>query len=170
MWYDGDMNADDAPLFPVSKRPPRQETVVERQHRFLNAWETIMDEDKTCTEVGISRRTLYRWIAKDQEGFNAKWADLERYRGLRLESKLFEVLDWATAEESRYAKLMQYPTLFLKALQAAMPDKYGDKVSLSQDDAHRIFSELGRLKDDPVRKNDDEARSIDDQVDDILHG
>lgn len=159
---------DDAtPLYPST---PPADNVVNRQHRFLSIWEESMNDKDACEKAGISRRTLYRWVQNDTENFNAKWGNVEKYRGLHLEGKMYDVLQWATGEEERYMKVLQYPGLLQFALKAALPEKYGEKMITSQEDARRILGELSKMKDDTKPISSENTKSLDDQLNDIFSG
>ena len=123
------------------------ETVQDRQARFLEAFAKSFTDTKACSDTGISRATLYSWLRNDTD-FALRYETGVVDRGLRLESRMFDVLEWATEPEN-YKEILHHPSLLQSALRGAMPEKYGDKNLASQEDAKRLLDELMKMKDDP---------------------
>lgn len=134
----------------MSKEHPRHsnETVKERQDLFLAAIVDSETDLEACAKAGIHRATLYNWIKSDSNDFNARLAEAEGPRGRSLEQKMFAILNWATETPEKYEKILRYPNLLMFALRGVLPNKYGYKLGLSQDDAKRIMDQLMGMKDD----------------------
>jgi len=112
---------------------------------------------------------LYKWLREDVRGFSARYEEANRDRLHNLESRMFDVLQWAS-DPDRYDKLLRYPTLLMFALKGGFPEKYGEKGTIGADDAKKLFDELMKMKDDPKVILDDGVKSVDDQLDEILGG
>ena len=138
------------------------ETVKDRQDRFLLAFSGSFTDTKACEDTGISRSTLYNWLRNDAE-FALRYENGVVDRGLRLESRMFDVLEWATNPEN-YKEILHHPSLLQSALRGAMPDKYGDKNLASQEDAKRMLEELMKMKDDPAPEELTEDTNIDEEL------
>ena len=145
------------------------ETMADRQERCLIAFRNSVTDGEAAKAAGISRDTLYRWIREDVDGFSARYDEANRNRLANLESRMFDVLNWASTPEN-YDKLLRYPNLLMFALKGAYPERYGDKGAIGQDEAKRLFDQLMKMKDDPKVAGATDVKSVDDQLEDILGG
>lgn len=127
----------------------RSLSVRDRQDAYLDVLAESITDVEACAAAGVSRRTVYRWVAEDTEGFNERLLAIEPLRGKNLESLMFTVLHWATAVEERYEKMLRYPSLLQFALRGLMPEKYGYKLGGGQDEARRVLDQLMAMRDDP---------------------
>ena len=153
---------------PFSNQPPRGESTHDRQDRVLACLVDAISDTEACRVAGIARQTFYRWIKDDVEGFVERLAEVQPQRGRNLETLMFDVLQWANTPE-RFEKLLRYPTLLLRALAGNMPERYGFKVGVGQEDAKRIVEELMRMRDDPGVKVEDGA-GLEEELDRLLGG
>ena len=129
---------------PTGKSP---EDVLARKDAFLASFEESVTDKEACEKAGISRATLYRWLQEDEE-FAARVQSAEGARAKNLEARMFNVLDWATSDAEKYDKILRYPNLLMFALRGLLPNKYGFKMGLSQDDARKIIDTLMNMPDD----------------------
>jgi hypothetical protein len=133
---------------PTGKSP---EDVLARKDAFLASFEESVTDKEACEKAGISRATLYRWLQEDEE-FAARVQSAEGARAKNLEARMFNVLNWATQDETKYDKILRYPNLLMFALRGLLPQKYGYKLGVSQDEAKKIIDALMGMKDEtPVR-------------------
>ena len=147
--------------------PRSGETIGDRQERFLLVFRETVNVKEALAAAGIHPSTLSRWITGDMEGFTAKYDEADKVRLKNLEERMFDVLNWASDPE-RYDKILRYPNLLMFALKGAFPERYGDKGTIGQDEARRLFDELMKMKDDPKQDVGSGEKSIDDQLNDIL--
>jgi len=147
---------------PTGKSP---EDVRARKDSFLTEFAEAVTDKEACAQAGISRNTLYRWLSEDDD-FAARLQVVEGQRARNLEARMFSVLDWATASEEKYDKILRYPNLLMFALRGLMPQRYGYKLGVSQDEAKRIIDALMGMRDDaaPVR----DGAALEDAVDALV--
>ena len=146
---------------PTGKSP---EDVRARKDAFLASFDESVTDKEACERAGISRATLYRWLQEDEE-FAASVQSAEAHRARNLEARMFNVLDWATSDAEKYDKILRYPNLLMFALRGLLPNKYGFKMGVSQDEAKKIIDALMGMKDEtPVR----DGAVMEDALDAIL--
>ena len=146
---------------PTGKSP---EDVRARKDAFLTTFEEAVTDKEACDKAGIARATLYRWLQEDEE-FAGRVQQAEGQRAHDLEARMFNVLDWATSDAEKYDKILRYPNLLMFALRGLLPQKYGYKLGVSQDEAKKIIDALMGMKDEtPVR----DGAVMEDALDAIL--
>ena len=142
------------------------EDVRARKDAFLASFDEAVTDKEACAKAGISRGTLYRWLNDDEE-FATRLQTAESSRARNLEARMLNVLDWATGSEEKYDKILRYPNLLMFALRGLLPQKYGYKLGVSQDEAKKIIDALMGMKDEtPVR----DGGIMEEAVDALLGG
>ena len=111
---------------PVDSKPHERER-WERQERYLRAFAKQGNHTRVCQGTGIARDTSIYWEERNVYHFNERLKlAKEKHRELLESEHIFGPLEAASARD----KLL-HPVLPIFALKGAWPEKYGDKVSFS---------------------------------------
>ena len=156
----------------VSEGNPSQDT-LDRQERFLKAFESVGIVTKAAQMAKISANTVQSW-RKDDVIFLERMNEARQVHNDHLEGVLFDLISEMHANKDYKAN----PTLLIFALNGANPEKYKGLNSASSD-AKDVLSEFRKAmrdsKDSPptARKMDPEEvqeKSAVQQASDILKG
>ena len=110
--------------------------VVDRQGRFLTAFAHHGTITYAAKEIGIDRRTVQLWFDNDSYDFRTRMAQATAEHSDRLEARLFQ----QTLDVDK-----PNPILLIFALKGAKRDKYGDHVTVTNDNAHELLAAVRGL-------------------------
>ena len=101
--------------------------------------------------------------------FRNRFADASQVRAESLEERVFAVVEWAT-QPDQFEKALRYPTLILRALEAAKPETWGQRGNMTEDARASLRTILGMKGEAPAPAGGPAEQSIDEQVREILGG
>ncbi len=136
------------------------------QARFFEAFAVSISDAAACVASGVSRSALSRWKRDNYAGFMDAYRVASESRIRNLEALLFDVVRHFGEDEERYEKILRYPTLPLRLMQAHDP-KYRADTAGQSEDAKRSMEILSQLPNDPPKIMTPE-KDLEDQLDDIF--
>lgn len=120
----------------VTDRPTMDIAIKARQEAFLTAFAQYGVVSTASKEAGVHRHTVTDWLTTDRDDFRNRMTDAVSEHSDKLEARLFnQVLD---VEKPN-------PILLIFALKGAKRDKYGDHVTVTNDNAHELLAAVRGL-------------------------
>ena len=117
-------------------RPVWDLAMKARQDDFLTAFAKYGVVSKAAKEADVHRHTVSRWFDNDSNEFRLRMAAATAEHSDALEAKLFnQVLDRENPN----------PILLIFALKGAKRDKYGDQVTVTNDNASELLAAVRGL-------------------------